>query len=211
MSAVYAMFDDGVAAQRAVNGLRQSGLSDSQITIISAVPIEDQEFSDVDKATWIWYLATFGGFVGLGLSTWLIVFTETTWPMNVGNMPVVAWWPNLIVMFEMTMLGAILTAVGTLVVTAALGRKMPPLYDPEVSDGKILVGVAAPSEASVPDLERALRAAGAAQHRRVECPLSCSVRLQANVEIWLTPKICTPLHSRPWRFRFGRLSAVRLA
>jgi Protein of unknown function (DUF3341) len=154
MSAVYAMFDDGVAAQRAVNGLRQSGLSDGQITVISALPIEDQEFGEMDKATWIWYLASIGGFAGLGLSTWLIVFTETTWPINVGNMPIVAWWPNLIVMFEMTMLGAILTAVGTLVVTAALGRTMPPLYDPEVSDGRILVGVVDPKDPAA--VERAI-------------------------------------------------------
>jgi hypothetical protein len=154
MSAVYAMFDDGDAAQRAVNGLRQSGVSDSQITVISALPIEDQEFGEMDKATWIWYIASVGGFVGLGLSTWLIVFTETTWPINVGNMPIVAWWPNLIVMFEMTMLGAILSAVGTLVVTAALGRKMPPLYDPEVTDGRILVGVVDPGDPAA--VERAI-------------------------------------------------------
>ena len=35
-----------------------------------------------------------------------------------GNMPIVAWWPNLIVMFELTMLGAILATVITLFVSA---------------------------------------------------------------------------------------------
>ena len=55
-------------------------------------------------------------------------------------MPIVAWWPNLIVIFEMTMLGAILATVITLIVTAGLGRRMPTLYDPEVTNGKILVG-----------------------------------------------------------------------
>ncbi len=74
--------------------------------------------------------------------------------------------PNLIIIFEMTMLGAILATVVTLLVTAGLVRRMPALYDPEVSDGKILVGVANPAEASLPDLERALRAGGAAQLRR---------------------------------------------
>jgi hypothetical protein len=80
--------------------------------------------------------------------------TELAWPLQTGNMPIVAWWPNLIVMFEMTMLGAILSAVATLVVTAGLGRKRPALYDPEVSDGKILVGVSDPSDAAA--VERAL-------------------------------------------------------
>ena len=72
--------------------------------------------------------------------------TELSWPLSTGNMPIVAWWPNLIVIFEMTMLGAILSAVATLVVTARLGRKRLSLYDREVSDGKILVGVADPAD-----------------------------------------------------------------
>ncbi|HEY2151611.1 MAG TPA: quinol:electron acceptor oxidoreductase subunit ActD [Vicinamibacterales bacterium] len=167
MSALYAMFGDGDSAQRAVNGLRQAGLTDADITVVSAVPIEDQEFGEIDKTTWIWYIACAGAFLGFCGSTWLTRMTELAWPLQTGNMPIVAWWPNLIVIFEMTMLGSIIATVITLIVTGGLARRMPKLYDPEVTDGKILVGVARPSEASVPDLERALRAAGAAQLRRI--------------------------------------------
>ena len=45
-------------------------------------------------------------------------------------MPIVANCPNLIVIFEMTMLGAILATVLTLFVTAKLPRPLPVLYDP---------------------------------------------------------------------------------
>jgi hypothetical protein len=166
MSGLYAMYPDGDSAQRAVNGLRQAGLKDGDITVLSALPIEDQEFGEMNKATWLWYIACAGGLCGMLASTWLTRMTELAWPLQTGNMPIVAWWPNLIVIFEMTMLGAILATVITLIVTARLGRRMPKLYDPEVSDGKILVGVAHPSDASLPDLERALRAGGAAQLRR---------------------------------------------
>ena len=167
MSALYAMFDDGPAAQRAVDGLRKSGLHDSQITVITALPFEDQEFGETDKATWMWYLASLGGFVGLGLSTWLIVFTETTWPINVGNMPIVAWWPNLVIIFEMTMLGAIVTNVISLLVTAKLPKFRRALYDPAVSDGKILVGApaATANEAAIRD---ALGHSGASSVKTVE-------------------------------------------
>lgn len=166
MSALYAMYGDSDSAQRAVNGLRQAGLRDDDITVVSALPIEDQEFGEMNKSTWIWYIACAGGFLGLCGSTWLTRMTELAWPLKTGNMPIVAWWPNLIVIFEMTMLGAILATVITLMVTAGLLRRRPKLYDPEVSDGKILVGVVAPASSALPDLERALRAAGAAQLRR---------------------------------------------
>ena len=120
--------------------------------------MEDFEFSEMNKDTWIWYIASGGGLAGLAAATRLTTMTETSWPITTGNMPIVSWWPNLIVMFEMTMLGAILSTVATLLITGRLVRRRPALYDPEVSTGKILVGVENPSRAE--ELERALAAAG---------------------------------------------------
>jgi hypothetical protein len=159
MSAVYALYRDGVAAQRAVNALRAAGLSDDAITIISGEPIEDQEFFETDKSTWMWYFASFGGLVGLTVATWLTRMTELAWPIKTGNMPIVAWWPNLIIMFELTMLFAILAAVITLLVASRLPGHRPALYDPRVMDGQILVGVANPADPAA--VERALSVADA--------------------------------------------------
>jgi hypothetical protein len=159
MSAVYALYPDGVSAQRAVDTLLAAGLSGDAITIISGEPIEDQAFFEADKATWMWYFAAAGGFVGLAFATWLTTMTERAWPLNTGNMPIVAWWPNLIIMFEMTMLFAILAAVITLLVTASLPGRRSAIYDPQVMDGKILVGVANPGDPVA--VEHALAVAGA--------------------------------------------------
>ena len=41
MTAVYALYATGDAAQRAVNSLRAAGYADRDITIISAAPMED--------------------------------------------------------------------------------------------------------------------------------------------------------------------------
>ena len=166
MSAVYALYPDPDAAQRAVNGLHAAGLSHEQITVMSGEPFEAQPFAHRDSATWLWYIACLGGFVGLGFSTWLTRMTELAWPLQTGNMPIVAWWPNLIVIFELTMLGAILATVLTLFVTAKLPGRLPRLYDPEVTNGKILVGVENPPAAALPALERALTAGGAAELKR---------------------------------------------
>ena len=157
MKAVYGLYPDGESAQRAVNGLRAAGVADSGITVISGEPMEDFEFSEMDKDTWIWYIASGGGLAGLAAATWLTTMTETSWPITTGNMPIVSWWPNLIIMFELTMLGAILATVITLVVSGGLLRRRPLLYDPEVTDGKILVGVENPSETALPQLKRALK------------------------------------------------------
>jgi len=61
------------------------------------------------------------------------------------------------------MLGGILAAVITLLVTARLPSRRTALYDPEVMDGKILVGVENPPDPSV--VERALVTGGAETKR----------------------------------------------
>jgi hypothetical protein len=161
MKAVYALYPDPTAAQRAVNGLREAGVADGDITIISAEPIERHELGHRDHETYMFWIAAGGGILGLAFATWLTRMTELSWPLNTGNMPIVAWWPNLIIMFELTMLGGIIAAVITLLVTGGLPNWKPTLYDPEVSDGKILVGVENPRSDSMPAIERALGAGGA--------------------------------------------------
>ena len=167
MSAVYALYSDPESAQRAVNGLHAAGLSHADIVVMSGEPFEEQPFAQQDKATWLWYIACAGGLIGLTFSTWLTRMTELAWPLQTGNMPIVAWWPNLIVIFEMTMLGAILATVITLFITAKLPSREPTLYDPRVSDGKILVGVENPSDSSAGAIEHALLSAGVAELNRV--------------------------------------------
>jgi hypothetical protein len=159
MSAVYALYPDGDRAQRAVNALRTAGVADADITVISAEPMEHYEFGEMHKSTTMWTIASFGGLLGMLFAVWLTRFTELDWPLNTGNMPIVSWWPNLIVIFELTMGGAIVATVATVAVTCGLFRRRPALYDAAVSDGSILVGVESPRDAAA--VESALSVDGA--------------------------------------------------
>ena len=167
MKAVYALYPNGNAAQQAVNRLRAAGVVDGDITVISAQPMEEFEFGQMDKKTYMWWFACLGGLIGMATGFGLSYLTEMSWPMNVGGLPVFAWWPNLIIIFELTMLGAIIATVMTLVVTARLGRGGGTLYDPAVSDGKILVGVENPADARLDALAQALGAPPGAEVRRI--------------------------------------------
>ena len=167
MKAIYALYTEPADVQRAVDRLRSSGVAEAEIVVISAEPIEEYEFSHRDKATWLYLIAAVGGATGLAFGTWLTRMTELAWPLHTGNMPIVAWWPNMIVMFELTMLGSILATVIALFITAKLPRREPTLYDPRVSDGKILVGIENPSAASVSAIERALLAGGGGELKTV--------------------------------------------
>ena len=136
-------------AQQAVNRLRAAGLKDPDITVLSGRPMEEFEFGNIDKATWMWWIACgrrahrHGHGLWSGVDQRELVADERRRP---ADLRLVA---ELIIMFELTMLGAIVATVITLVVTAGFGRGKGKLYDPEVSDGKILVGVENPLESSL--------------------------------------------------------------
>lgn len=160
MKAVYALYSNPESAQRAVDGLRAAGIHDRQITILSSEPLEEYEFGSRDRGTWMPWIAVLGAAIGLTTGYLLTSITQSVWPMNTGGMPIVTNWSNLIIMFELTMLGAVFAAVLTLLVTARIPGKQPQLYDPEISDGKILIGVANPPAQAMADLERTLQAVG---------------------------------------------------
>jgi Protein of unknown function (DUF3341) len=157
VKAIYGLYSDPDSAQHVVDELRRAGVPDLSITVIASQPYEEYEFSHRYKPTWIFWIAAGGGALGLIGGLVLAYITETSWPIVTGGMPIVAWWPNIIVMFELTMLGAILATVSSLLVTTGLPTMRSRVYDPEVSRGKILVAVEGPSEKDVPKLERMLR------------------------------------------------------
>ena len=159
MKAVYGLYADGHAAQQAVNRLRSAGIADRDITILSGQPMEDLEFGNIDKQTYMWWFACLGGLIGMSAAFGLAALTEYSWKIDVGGLPIFAWWPNMIIIFELTMLGAITATVLTLVITALKPERGRTLYDPEVTtEGRILVGVENPVQSSVSDLETALGA-----------------------------------------------------
>jgi len=157
MSAVYGLYPEPEMAQQAVNNLRAAGVPEADITVISSEPFEHFEFGHRDAKTSMPWIATFAGAFGLVLTYYLLGASQRSWPLVTSGMPVVPLWTNLIIIFEMTMLSAILATVITLVYTAFIADRGK-MYDPEVSDGYILVGVEHPADAA--KLEPALAVDG---------------------------------------------------
>jgi hypothetical protein len=165
MKAVYALYSSPESAQRAVDGLRAAGVAERAITILSSEPLEEYEFGRRDQATWMTWIAAGGAVIGLTTAYLLTSITQNAWPINTGGMPIVTHWTNLIPIFELTMLGAVFATVLTLLITAKLPGRQPRLYDPEISNGKILVGVENPSDAAA--IERTLRGIGTATPKTI--------------------------------------------
>jgi hypothetical protein len=163
--AIYALYPDPDSAERAFNSLRRAGIEARKIAAISSEPFGEYEFGGADAATPMPWLAALGGLIGGVGGYALAALTQEAYLIPTGGMPMVTRWTNGIITCELIMLGAILTTLLTLLVGARLPNWFKQLYDPEISAGKILIGVVDPPRESRPELEKRLRDAGAAEIR----------------------------------------------
>ena len=165
MNAIYALFPDPGSAQNAFDALRRAssalGVDAGKIVVVTSEPFEGYGFAGEHEKTYMFPLAALGGLLGGLFGYWLASLTQTSYPLPTGGMPIVTSWTNGIIIYELTMLGAILTTFITLLITAGLPNFKPALSDPEIWTGKILVGVTDPPPAARAELEAKLRQAGA--------------------------------------------------
>jgi hypothetical protein len=165
MKAIYALFPNPASAQDACDALRRAGSSlgidAGKIVVVTSEPFEGYDFSTEHAKSHMFLLATLGGVAGGTFGYWLSSFTQRSYPLSTGGMPIVTSWTNGIIIYELTMLGAILTTLVTLLITAGLPDFKPKLSDPEIWTGKILVGVTDPPESARAELEAKFRQAGA--------------------------------------------------
>jgi len=164
---IYGLFPTPATAQRGANELRDAGVAHEQIVVMAAEPFEEYEFTRIaPMRTNMYRIAACGGIVGGTLGFLLARFVQTAYPFPLitGGMPLVAPWPTGIVTYELTMLSAIVTTVITLLVTTGLPNwSKRKVYDEEVSNGMVLIGVLDPPEGALADLENRLTRAGAAK------------------------------------------------
>jgi ActD protein len=167
MKALYALYSDPDTAQRAVNALKSAGgalgIGEGQIVVVTAEPFDGYDFSDEHSHTRIFLLASIGGILGAILGYLLTRFTQLSYPLNTGGMPIVTSWTNGIIIYEMTMLGAIVWTLATLLIAGGLPHFGKALSDPAIWHGKILVGVTDPPDRARLELEKQLRLAGPAE------------------------------------------------
>ena len=167
MNAIYGLFPDSDSARRAMTALRAESsrlhINPRAIEVMSCEPLEEDGFGWEEQHTPMPWLAVLGALVGGTCGYALASFTQRTYPLPTGGMPIVAMWPTGIVMYELTMLGAILATIVTFLIAAGLPNYRKRLYDPEVTNGKILIGVCDPDADCRAELQQRLLQEGAEQ------------------------------------------------
>ncbi len=133
-----AVFPDLEPAANAIDKLRSLGLSDGQMNVISGIPVTEAMLGRPRQWTNVPRLAL-GGAVGGFLVGVFLIFTPLLYFVPVGGQPVIPGPPSVVVLFELTMLGLLISTFLGVFLDSTFPSYRPMEYVPEISDGKIAV------------------------------------------------------------------------
>jgi hypothetical protein len=136
---VHAIFDSHDEAIAALAELERAGVPRSEITLMSSEPVH-AETSEHESRIGLFAIA--GGLTGAAAAVALTVLTSRGVGLATGGMPIVSPWPFGIIVFELTMLGAILGTLGRMLYEARLLRRNSPVdYGEAIADGRVVLAV----------------------------------------------------------------------
>lgn len=153
-------------AADAIERLRKAGIPDSDMSVISGVPFSDRILGRPMTWTRVPQIAIAGAVLGF-LAATALNLTPLLYPLNVGGMPLIPIPPSIVVTFEMTMLGLLISTFIGVAVEMLSPSFGPRGYHPNVTDGEIGIIFYCPPEKEK-DIHSTLVELGAQHENRLE-------------------------------------------
>jgi hypothetical protein len=141
-----ALFEDIDPAAEAIDKLHEMGVTDDRLNVISGVPITHKMLGRPHPWTNVSRLALGGAIAGFFFGLFLNFGTPLLYTVSVGGQFITPIPPGLIIVFEMTMLFALLSTFLGVFLDSFFPNYGPLQYVPEISDGKIGLFFKVPQE-----------------------------------------------------------------
>lgn len=141
-----AVFPDLEPAANAIEHLRSIGVHDDCMNVISGIPVTEAMLGRPAQWTNVPRIAAGGAALGFGAGFFLAFITPYIYPypIQVSTQAFIPGPPTVVVLFELTMLGMLLSTFIGVFLDSMFPNYRPMKYVPEVSDGKIAILVECP-------------------------------------------------------------------
>jgi hypothetical protein len=134
-----ALFEDIDPAVAAIDYLRDMGLSNEQINVISGIPLTERMLGRPRQWSNVPRLAMGGAIAGSMIGAFLAFLTPVLYPVPVGGQGLIPGPPTVVVLFEMTMLGMLVSTFIGVFLDSTFPSYRPKEYVSEISDGRIAI------------------------------------------------------------------------
>jgi hypothetical protein len=161
MSALLGLYANADGAARAMSALRGAGVAPAHMEVLTDSPYPEGAFGEEPAQHRLFVFPFVGAVCGLVIGVLVTVATQLAYPVVQGGKPLLSIPPMINVIYEGTLLGAIVLTVVGVIFESRLPDFTGDPYDPRISEGMVGVLVTRLSDRAAASAEDALRGAGA--------------------------------------------------
>lgn len=162
---VLGLFSSEDSAADAMDALAEAGFTQKEYEILTGTPYPEGTFGESEPVHKLYRFPLIGAACGFIIGMLLTVGTQLAYPVVTGGKPILSIPPMAIVIYEGTMLGAVIFTVFGILFESRLPRLFMGAYDTRITEGYIGV-VVTTSQEKVAGAESVLRDAGAEDIKR---------------------------------------------
>ena len=161
------LFQEPEQVASAMTQLKDDGFPAEDLDVYSGSPFPEGSFGEHEPETRLYMFPLVGALVGFAIGLLWTAGTQISYPLVTGGKPLLSIPPMTIIMYENTMLGAIIFTVLGVLFESRLPRRKLGLYDERITEGYIGVIVDCPEDRAA-QAESLLTGAGAEEIKRDE-------------------------------------------
>ncbi|MEE8519198.1 MAG: DUF3341 domain-containing protein [Dehalococcoidia bacterium] len=161
------LFEDPQNVADTMDQLKKDGFPPQDLDIYSGSPYPEGAFGEYDPPHRLFMFPLVGAMIGFSIGLLWTAGTQISYPLVTGGKPLLSIPPMTIIMYENTMLGAIIFTVLGVLFESRLPKRSLGLYDERITEGYVGLIVDCPEE-RVADAERVLKAGGAEEVKKEE-------------------------------------------
>ena len=165
LRSVIGLFTDVDRAADAMDSVKAAGFEQGEYEVLTGTPYPEGTFGEAEPVHKLYRFPLIGAACGFIVAILLTAGTQLAYPLVTGGKPILSIPPMTIIIYEGTMLSAILFTVLGILFESRLPRLFMGAYDTRITEGYIGISVTTKEE-KVGAAEDALRTAGAEEIKR---------------------------------------------
>lgn len=162
---IIGLFTEEDPAADCLDALKAAGFRQNEYEVLTGTPYPEGTFGESEPIHKLYRFPLIGAACGFIVGLLLTVGTQLSYPLVTGGKPILSIPPMAIVMYEGTMLGAIIFTVIGIIFESRLPRLFMGAYDTRITEGYIGIAVTTDGE-KIMDAEKVLKKAGAEEVKR---------------------------------------------
>jgi hypothetical protein len=156
---VLGLYIEEDSAADALDNLKEAGFHESEYEILTGVPYPEGTFGEAEPQHNLYRWPLIGAICGFSIALLITAGTQTAYPLITGGKPILSIPAMAVIIYEGTMLGAIIFTVIGIVFESRLPRIFMGAYSEKITEGHIGVTVTT-DENRTETAEKALMKAG---------------------------------------------------